>query len=388
MEELSTAAEFQVLEIVQACASNPVLWKKALEKVQETFGCQADLLSLDSAGHHTGRFCEGGQATLYIEYLLSLRPKREQNALDYMINEAEPFRPYSPEQLDRFETRSTFNSSDASQAFDGNPAIISRIRKNADEIVLLCCRFSTADRERWASGALDPSIERLSKAMSVSLDLADRIDRTAQWQSALHMMLQQQTRAMFLIDRDHSVRVSTPPCEKLLSDGDFFSLENERLVPLRKEIETALADVSAHISDPGGFREKAHVKSAPLNGDKHSVVLSRTDDRLARVVFQPLVPKSEHKPPHSNAYILIEVRDSLEISNEVNNLLKSCYDLSEKESQLAFSLANTGSMTSTLEILGITRNTAKTHLRRIYEKTATQSQLELSKLLHGLANLI
>lgn len=388
MEELSTAAEFQILEIVQACASNPALWKEALEKVQDTFGCRADLLSLDPAGHHTGRFCDEVQATLYIEYLLSLRPKREQNALDYMMNEAEPFQPYSCEQLDRFESRSAFHSPDTSQAFEGTPAIISRIRKNADEIVLLCCRFTAADRARWASGALNRPIERLSKAMAVSLDLADRIDRTDQWQSALHMMLQQQTRAMFLIDKDHSVRMSTPPCEKLLSDGDVFSLENQRLVPLRKEIEIALANVSAHISGPAGLSDKTHAKSALLNGDKHSVVLPRTDDRLARVVFQPLVPKSDHKPRHSNAYILVEVRDSLEISKEVNVILKSCYDLSEKESQLAFSLANTGSMTSTLEILGITRNTAKTHLRRIYEKTATQSQLELSKLLHGLANLI
>lgn len=388
MEELSTAAEFQILEIVQACASNPVLWKKALEKVQDTFGCRADLLSLNRSGHHTGRFCDGEQATLYIEYLLSLRPKREQNALDYMMNAAEPFQPYSSEQLDRFEAHSSFHSANPSQAFEGHLASISRIRKNEDEVVLLCCRLPAAERARWAPEALNPPIERLSKAMSVSLDLADRIDRTAQWQTALHMMLQQQTRAMFLIDKDHSVRISTPPCEKLLSDGDFFSLENERLVPLRKEIETALANVSAHISDPESSSEKLHAKSASLNGGKYSVVLSRTDDRLARIVFQPLVPRSDQKPPHSNAYILIEVRDSLEISKEVNNILKACYDLSEKESQLAFSLANTGSMTSTLEILGITRNTAKTHLRRIYEKTSTQSQLELSKLIHGLANLI
>jgi len=85
---------------------------------------------------------------------------------------------------------------------------------------------------------------------------------------------------------------------------------------------------------------------------------------------------------------LIKVAETREdLPAEVEACLQTHYDLSQSEAHLARHLTMTGSLTATVGDLGISRNTAKTHLRRIYEKTGINTQLQLAKLVHRLAQL-
>lgn len=71
----------------------------------------------------------------------------------------------------------------------------------------------------------------------------------------------------------------------------------------------------------------------------------------------------------------------------INTALQSVYGLSRSEARLVQLLVASGSLTETLDTLSVTRNTAKTHLRRIYEKTGTRSQLELAQTVYRLASI-
>jgi DNA-binding CsgD family transcriptional regulator len=74
------------------------------------------------------------------------------------------------------------------------------------------------------------------------------------------------------------------------------------------------------------------------------------------------------------------------LPEDVELVLQDQYQLSQSEAHLARYLTMTGSMTDTVEQLGITRNTAKTHMRRIFEKTGINTQLQLARLVHKLSD--
>lgn len=63
--------------------------------------------------------------------------------------------------------------------------------------------------------------------------------------------------------------------------------------------------------------------------------------------------------------------------------LRQLYRLTAAESAVALHLANGSSLTETAECLGVTRNTVRTHLQRVLQKTDTRRQGELIKLVMG-----
>ena len=388
MAGLSTAEEFRLLENVHACANDPDSWHQTLVQIEKSCRWRVYLLELTSDGRHTGRYCKHEDAADLIDYLSSFSARTGQNGFQFLLHEARAFYPYSRENLDRGKFKSFYGTGTKVHEFGIYPGYITLLNRNNGRIILLCCLFVSEIDDDAISRQMLPTFERLSKAISLTLDLIYRFEHENMRQQALHALMQNRSQSSFLIGTDLSIKVSTPACQKLLSDGDVFAKEEDRLVPLRKDVESALHFVCSEISDRINTDRPAEIEPATTPLAEQSLLLSRADDRLARVLVRSILPKARPIKHRSDAFILVEVRDQLQLSEDVNGLLKSCFDLSEKEAQLAYFLTTTGSLTATLDLLGITRNTAKTHLRRIYEKTATQSHLELSKLLHGLSGLL
>jgi len=388
MAGLSTAEEFRLLENVHACANDPDSWHQTLDQIEKSCHWRIYLLELTPEGGHTGRYCDPDNGADLIEYLTSISTRAGQTAFQFLLHEAQAFFPYSREKLDLGKSKSYYGTGTKIHEFGIYPGYITVLTRDHDRIILLCCLFVSEKDDEAVCRQMLPTFERLSKAMSLTLDVIRRFEQENMRHLALHAMVQNRSKSSFLIGTDFSIKVATPACQKLLSDGDVFAAENDRLIPLRKEVEAALHSVCSEIT--GRTKANGHIGIGPAATPlaEQSLVLARADDRLARILVRSVLPDHGHARDRSDAFILVEVRDQHELSEEVNGLLKSCFDLSEKEATLAYFLATTGSLTTTLDVLGITRNTAKTHLRRIYEKTATQSQLELSKLLHGLSGLL
>ncbi|MFC6655485.1 helix-turn-helix transcriptional regulator [Roseibium salinum] len=126
-----------------------------------------------------------------------------------------------------------------------------------------------------------------------------------------------------------------------------------------------------------------HAAAAP-NG--HSVYIGDQNGALSRVSIEAVVPAAETSS-RETTYVLIRVCEPADLPDEVEAVLQHHYDLSQSEAHLARHLTLSGSMNVTAAQLGITRNTAKTHLRRIYEKTGVHTQLQLAGLVHRLAGL-
>ena len=62
-------------------------------------------------------------------------------------------------------------------------------------------------------------------------------------------------------------------------------------------------------------------------------------------------------------------------------LLTRLYDLTPMQARVAVAMLSGRSLTKSAEVIGITRNTASTHLRQVFLKTETRRQAELVKLL-------
>ncbi len=388
MAGLSTAEEFRLLENVHACANDPDSWHHTLGQIEKSCRWRIYLLELTTDGRHTGRYCNHDDAADLIDFLSSLSIRAGENSFEFLLREARAFFPYSRENLDRGKTKSYYGTGTKIHEFGIYPGCITLLNRNSGRIILLCCLFISENDDGAVCREMLPRFERLSKAISLTLDLIYRFEFENMRHMALRALVQNRSQSSFLIDTDYLIKVSTPACQKLLSEGDVFAAEEDRLVPLRRDVENALHFVCSDINGRVNAARLADFESPDVPPVEQSLLLSRADDRLARVLVRSILPEAKPLQDRSDAFILVEVRDQLALSEDVNGLLKSCFDLSEKEAQLAYFLTTTGSLTATLDLLGITRNTAKTHLRRIYEKTATQSHLELSKLLHGLSGLL
>ncbi|MCY1300937.1 hypothetical protein D9M70_505250 [compost metagenome] len=69
-------------------------------------------------------------------------------------------------------------------------------------------------------------------------------------------------------------------------------------------------------------------------------------------------------------------------------ILRQVFDFTPSEATLAMELANGLSVDEAAELLGIRRNTARTHLRAIFAKAGVSRQAELVRLiLNGLIGL-
>jgi DNA-binding CsgD family transcriptional regulator len=67
--------------------------------------------------------------------------------------------------------------------------------------------------------------------------------------------------------------------------------------------------------------------------------------------------------------------------------LEDAYGLTPTEARVALSIAAGGALGDAARRLGISHNTAKTHLHRIFAKTDTHRQAELARLIASLAQV-
>lgn len=73
-----------------------------------------------------------------------------------------------------------------------------------------------------------------------------------------------------------------------------------------------------------------------------------------------------------------------DLSSQIE-IVRTIYGLSKAQTEIIEHIAGGRELSDAAEALGVSKNTARTHLRRVYEKTGVSSQIELLRLVMGFA---
>ena len=394
MISISPQDEFKALERVQECASNERLWPEALKQIERSCNCLCFLIELTFDGVHTERFCSSEAASDLLHYLRTSRVDGGQDTETFLLRDAPVHYPFCKIGMTGLDPMTV----DDGIAFENRrlrewPGLIMPLIRDEEHVVLFCCMWPSIQASVIRPEQVMPTFVRLGKATASSLQSISELKRQANQNTALLAFATAQKQASCLVDDDLSIRFKTSHFEQVIRDGDIFVCDGTKLLPMRKDLETALVrllDTSAeHTAEESGSRDDGDISLA-----KQSLLLLRKNESLCQVMLRRVLPGAPKRATKNladdaqNGFVLIEVKEPTKVPAEIKNVLQGAFSLSNSEARLAYDLSAGGVLSETLERLDITRNTAKTHLRRIYEKTGTQSQLELSRLIHSLAGML
>ncbi len=169
---------------------------------------------------------------------------------------------------------------------------------------------------------------------------------------------------------------ANPAFEHLLKTGGVFSLGSGNTLrcaspDAQKRFQVAFADAlelaKGNTRRPGS--------SSPL------VTLDRALGPPMLVTVAPLM-QLEGRPWFEQTGVLIKVSDPLKPPSEA--VLQQGFGLTAAEARLACSLLGGGTLADAASRIGVSANTAKTHLQVVFQKTRTNRQPELVALLRSI----
>ncbi|MEM8701865.1 MAG: hypothetical protein AAGF82_08570, partial [Pseudomonadota bacterium] len=176
--------------------------------------------------------------------------------------------------------------------------------------------------------------------------------------------------------------------EKLLATGSVrfntprFEFKNKQLEAGLQHVLDSFAGTETPAAAHGHTRDSvAHQDRDP------SVWFEDLKGRLKRITITAVPSFDASNGGGGAPWIVLKIFETSELPEAVESVLQDRFELSHSEAHLARHLTMSGSMNDTVQELGITRNTAKTHLRRIFDKTGVNTQLQLAKLVHGISSL-
>ncbi len=219
-------------------------------------------------------------------------------------------------------------------------------------------------------------VPHLGRALQVYLNFADVQNEYSTILAALTAMEQ----CVIVIDKDCKVSFATERAEKRLRAKDGLQIDrNGVLRACSASDDKRLSELLSGILKP---------KIENIANYGGALQISRPDG--SRPLQVRVTPFSAHSflGTGTEAMAMIFVHDpDLQIETQ-ESVLVQLYGLTKAEARLAAILAQGRSIDEACAILGVTQNTTRTHLKRIFSKTGTHRQSELVRLIvGGLANL-
>lgn len=375
--------EFRLFEAVQGCANEPELWETALEQITSVFGGHAHLLEVDTQGQLTGRTFHTPTSSALAAYLGGTKIESGVSPLSFLVHEAPLNYLFCKSKIMSLVAAGGLSRTDDS-IFDRQVGLMTPVWRPVDETVIFALLFNELAAGEAHRSLVRASFTRLSKVISntfaaaLALEKADAKIRLLKLQSeAPHI-------SSALVDQDLRLVQASPAFKDALSRSDTFMLKGDLLVPVDLRAEQLLHKMTAALT----ANPKPGKKQQDLVGTSNTVFIPIQDGQsFTRVTCRVVPSPLKHRTFAETPLLQIELQHQKDLSPQIMGVLHDTYGLSQREAELAYILASTGSAVEATEMLGITRNTVKTHLRRIFDKTGTQSQLEVSNLIHRLSQL-
>jgi len=220
---------------------------------------------------------------------------------------------------------------------------------------------------RWRMGLLAPHFCRavaigkvidLNKVEAASL--ADALDGLAA--------------GMFLVDADARVVHANTRGHAMITDGDILKDIGGKFSAMDLRADQSLRDVFA-AADAGDAAVGAKGIAVPL--------MTRDGERWVADVL-PLTSGARREAGASYAAVAaVFVRKAaLDLPSPLQTLAE-LYKLTPAELRVAMAIIEIGGVPDVAPVLGISETTVKTHLQRVFEKTGTNRQADLVKLVAG-----
>jgi len=236
--------------------------------------------------------------------------------------------------------------------------------------------FEEEDTRRFASIA--PHLARVVRLRETMSSLRDKVDDLSRALDVLPM-------PVAILDADATVVCANASAEDLFKARDGLRTENGRLTASIASENKALV---AAIAKAVAVADASLIKSSRAR--LATATVSRAFGSM-NVVFLPLRPRNVVREQGSRAArVLAMIHDPTRITRVDRALVAQLHGLTATEAELAASLAEGRSLAEFAAARGSSEQTARTHLKRILDKTQTKRQADLVRLIltgvatHGL----
>ncbi|GAB4541872.1 MAG: hypothetical protein Tsb0019_41420 [Roseibium sp.] len=384
---------------VLECAPQAEGWPQVLDFIDRTLDCKSFLAEFDDLGVPTTRF--GGQlpALQFSDILQAIETEGGRSAFQFLLSEASLFYPYCKTMLAGgrpLRTRPASGTEDPASSADEPagiraenehgmhvaPGLISPMWRTANSTVLFGCLFTAHTPESIDAIAAGETFRTIVQALGPGLNTYFQMEQERLNSRYQRLLLNEVDGPAVLISADRDILAQTGSALELLDRAGVGIARRQKLAITCMKFEDALLRLGAEKGPAPGL------SAASDNPRQYSVCVDGPQGSLMRISVCPLNRATQTQLPEGETVYLIRVAETREeLPVEIEAGLQANYDLSLSEAHLARHLTMTGSLTVTVADLGISRNTAKTHLRRIYEKTGINTQLQLAKIVHRLAQL-
>ncbi|MES0880026.1 helix-turn-helix transcriptional regulator [Roseibium sp. SCP14] len=328
------------------------------------------------------------------------------NALDFVLSEGKLLYPYCKTALDSRTAGGTGQEDDQrtiEPSMSGSspreeeqhshlaasPGLISPLWRSETSTVLFACLFTDYTPQSIDVTVATRTFKTIVQALTPALNNHFELERERSDNQVQKILVSGLGQPAVLISADRHILGHTPNAVEHLVGTGAAERRDQKLVIMNKQVEAALQVLHAelHSRSPETTDCLDCVDELDCTGNIQSVCISVRDGALKRISIEPVSAFSTESTEEDAIWYLIRLSDTADLPEEIEGVLQEHYDLSQSEARLARQLTLTGSMEVTATSLSITRNTAKTHLRRIYEKTGVHTQLQLAGLVHKLAGL-
>lgn len=268
------------------------------------------------------------------------------------------------------------------------PLVAAPVRKDADLTLIFAAVFVNAGHNATDRLEAMTGVHDLLEFVAPVLEIRARLAEASLESRLAQAVLADTNHAGVLIDDNQTILADTGYGVEMLARMEAAQAKSGRLHVRHRQLEIALQDLRSpplypkHMQQPGGQRISPSEDNVP-----HGIFVQTDNGDIARISLQKMPAAGQGSRSTDENHYFIATRMTHEIPAYIESILQDEYGLSQTEAHLARQLATTGSMSATVERLGVTRNTGKTHLRRIFDKIGLRTQLELACLVHKLVIL-
>jgi DNA-binding CsgD family transcriptional regulator len=365
----------QLLDLVYDAATEPELWCSALTKMADLTGSQGGIIFGQSFGASMVHFDYNGRLSEECNRAYKERHANDQSPWNRAMM-SQPVRRVvlSDEVVPLSDLRQTLLYEEVLRPQDVAHNTMIALAARQD----FCVAFNICRSERQGpiGGEARRFLERLVPHMHRSFQLGFRVEGYHALQRAEYHVLDCLSVGIVLLDRSaRIVYLNTAARSFAVQDGPL-SLRNGSIATHSVPHSQRLAELIRAVLK--GRPTASMSVPRPTDGSLLTILMSsirgRDVGRFADI----------HMP---NAAVLLIIVDPTNRDGIPIGWVMDAYGLTQAEARVALAASSGGTIPEIASQLALSQNTIKTHLRKVFAKTATNRQTELVRLMSSIGLL-